>query len=306
MKLFITIILILICLIIMEGCGGGGPSQVPPSSSSSSSPSSPSSSPPAPSSPTPTPTPAQLQKYIIQISTPVHPIGPARGLCVGCPQLRTDFTGDQIMLGFFSAFRSVDAHEFPLWTDFALTGQTSAQALAGFAASCTQANPKPQVCFLLVGTQDILNSDSQDDTEAAVQSVIQNLAGMINEAAAAGIPVIVADLPPSGVDPTVDTTGPVGTTADQEIDEVDSWIMTQLPRQGGGGSAGGGVTPPISADAEITVVDFYSALSGCSAGTECAYLEGFSTDGVLPTALAYNLMLTITALAVREQAVWTQ
>jgi hypothetical protein len=153
------------------------------------------------------------------------------------------FIGDQATLGLFQQPGFQAAH--PTWTDAAIAGQTSTQALAAFQAQCI--SPHPNVCHIMIGLNDIL----ADPESAPIQT---NLEQMLQEAAAANIKVVIAtqfpcipDINPPPDDDEIPPDHLPGVSSDIVLPNAQGYavmlpVMTAAIQQ-----AGMGVAPTVGA-----------------------------------------------------------
>jgi lysophospholipase L1-like esterase len=205
---------------------------------------------------------------------------------------RTVFIGDQITVNMFTP---TFQQQHPNWTNAGVAGETTAQALAAFQAQCI--SPRPQVCHVMIGLNDIQAWLPYPPGDPRIESqevqVLQDLSQMLQEAAAANIQVVFATEFPSLEDYTsIDSEASV----DIYANNIDAWMT------GFEDMYWPSTWPAVPATA--TIANYWGVLTGGCEFAEilCDYLPGLSSDDVTPNAAGYSAMYPVMQAALEKAA----
>jgi lysophospholipase L1-like esterase len=198
------------------------------------------------------------------------------------PAPMVEFVGDEISAGLVAASGNA------LWhCDDCQQGATSTVALAGFPAVLAK---RPDMIHILIGTYDVDQSNwyagcgSNDIT-------CTNLQSMIQQAAAAGIKVIVGIIPPWGDGPLATQLDPTGQAAgnqvywNQTLNDMFVEHTSAYPAYFEG-------IPLVDYDTALAVhVASQNSVTGFVDGS---YLPNLTSNGVDPNPAGYAVMLPLT------------
>jgi hypothetical protein len=219
------------------------------------------------------------------------------------------FIGDQATLGLFQQPGFQAAH--PSWTDAAISGQTSTQALAAFQAQCIA--PHPNECHIWIGMNDILNNLDGGPS----LTITANLEQMQTKAQAAGITLVVGTELPGILNNGAPPNSPDGMLpADNyDIDIINQWLLGGLPEAVYAQGQGITVFPGSTGTTTAYVANYFTILAGqdgggvvCSViGDLCTYATGLSNDagtlGALPNQAGYAAVIPTMEAAIQKAGI---
>ena len=148
-----------------------------------------------------------------------------------------------------------------------ISGQTTPQMLVRFEQDVVHLHPA--VVVILAGTNDIAGNTGPSTPEM----IEDNYTAMAKIAAGSGIKVVLSSITPAYRYPWKPSVDPVA-----EIRQLNTWISHYC------------------ATGACTYLDYYSAMSD----DKGAMLQGYSKDGVHPTAKGYSVMTPIAEHAITE------
>lgn len=177
------------------------------------------------------------------------------------------FYGDQVTSGW--------TFTDPTWVNKAVPGQNSSQTLSIMQSDLLSVG-HPDVIHLLTGDSDSLTGNPDD----LGTKTISNIQAMISLAQLESIPIIVGTPAPL----TLSSYGNPHPSQDEILDSIGMYV-----------------TETVSLESRVTVVDYFTPLTGntgCTFLGFCNYAPQYTTDGNVPNAAGYAVMTPLAAKAI--------